>query len=104
MAVVTVPANTTYRVYYYAGGKPIAMRVMPPNDNTGTLYYLHADHLGSTSVTTNASAGVVARQWYYPYGAVRGSVGTLPITSDLQTESPAPRCPCRSRSRGAGRG
>jgi RHS repeat-associated protein len=78
-AVVSAPpANTTYRVYYYAGGKPIAMRVMPPNDATGTLYYLHSDHLGSTSVTTNASGGVVARQWYYPYGAVRGSVGTLP--------------------------
>jgi RHS repeat-associated protein len=71
-------------VYYYAGGKPIAMRVMPPNDATGTLYYLHSDHLGSTSVTTCGSGAcgtagsVVARQWYYPYGAVRGSVGTLP--------------------------
>jgi RHS repeat-associated protein len=60
------------------------MRVMPPNDATGTLYYLHADHLGSTSVTTCGSGAcgtagsVVARQWYYPYGAVRGSVGTLP--------------------------
>ena len=77
-AVTAPPANTTYRVYYYANGKPIAMRVMPPNDATGTLYYLHADHLGSTSVTTNATGGVVARQWYYPYGAVRGSTGTLP--------------------------
>ena len=77
-AVTAPPANTTYRVYYYAGGKPIAMRVMPPNDATGTLYYLHSDHLGSTSVTTNASGGAVARQWYYPYGSVRGSVGTLP--------------------------
>jgi RHS repeat-associated protein len=71
-------------VYYYAGGKPIAMRVMPAGDNTGTLYYLHSDHLGSTSVTTCGSGAcgtagsVVARQWYYPYGAVRGSVGTLP--------------------------
>jgi RHS repeat-associated protein len=77
-AVTAPPANTTYRVYYYAGGQPIAMRVMPPNDATGTLYYLHSDHLGSTSVTTNASGGVLARQWYYPFGTVRGSVGTLP--------------------------
>jgi RHS repeat-associated protein len=78
------PANTTYRVYYYAGGRPIAMREMPPNDNTGTLYYLHSDHLGSTSVTTCGSGScgtagtVVAQQWYYPFGSVRGSVGTLP--------------------------
>ncbi len=67
-----------------AGRRPIAMRVMPPNDATGTLNYLHSDHLGLTSVTTCGSAAcgaagaVVARQWYYPYGAVRGSVGTLP--------------------------
>ncbi|MGQ0604221.1 MAG: RHS repeat-associated core domain-containing protein [Anaerolineales bacterium] len=78
LAVVsTPPVNTTWRVYYYAGGKPIAMREMPANDSTGTLYYLHSDHLGSTSVTTNASGAVVARQWYYPFGSVRGSTGTL---------------------------
>jgi RHS repeat-associated protein len=83
-AVIAPPANTTYRVYYYAGGRPIAMRVMPPNDNTGTLYYLHSDHLGSTSVTTCGSSScggvetAIARQWYYPFGTVRGSVGTLP--------------------------
>jgi RHS repeat-associated protein len=85
LAVVNPPPpNTTYRVYYYAAGKPIAMRVMPPNDATGTLYYLHADHLGSTSVTTcgsgacGAAGAVVARQWYEPFGKVRGSTGTLP--------------------------
>jgi RHS repeat-associated protein len=78
------PANTTYRLYYYAAGRPIAMRVLPPNDNTGTLYYLHSDHLGSTSVTTCGSSScggvetAIARQWYYPFGTVRGSSGTLP--------------------------
>jgi RHS repeat-associated protein len=78
------PPNTTYRLYYYANGQPIAMRVLPPNDATGTLYYLHQDHLGSTSLVTcgNSACGtvgsVVARQWYDPHGAVRGSVGTLP--------------------------
>jgi RHS repeat-associated protein len=89
-AVVSAPpANTTYRVYYYAGGKPIAMRVLPPNDNTGTLYYLHSDHLGSTSVTTCGNAvapcstvgGVFSRQRYYPYGEIRpGGTGTTPTT------------------------
>jgi RHS repeat-associated protein len=90
LAVVsTPPPNTTWRVYYYAAGRPIAMREMPAGNNTGTLYYLHSDHLGSTSVTTCGltvdgscgsvgNGGVVARQWYYPYGAVRGSSGTLP--------------------------
>ncbi|MGQ0602473.1 MAG: RHS repeat-associated core domain-containing protein, partial [Anaerolineales bacterium] len=78
------PTNTTYRVYYHANGKPIAMREMPTGDNTGTLYYLHSDHLGSTSVTTCGSGAcgtagtVVARQWYEPFGKVRASSGTLP--------------------------
>jgi RHS repeat-associated protein len=70
-----------------AGRRPIAMRVMPPNDATGTLYYLHSDHLGSTSVTTcgsgacGAAGAVVARQWYYPYGEIRpGGTGTTPTT------------------------
>ena len=42
------------------------------------IYYLHADHLVSTSLTTNASGGVVAEQRYYPYGEARWSDGTLP--------------------------
>jgi RHS repeat-associated protein len=58
--------------YYYAGGQRIAMR------KSGVVYYLHGDHLGSTSLTTNANSTEVARQLYYPYGEVRWSSGTLP--------------------------
>ena len=49
----------------------------------GTLYYLHGDHLGSTSLMTcgNATCGtlgaVLTRQSYYPYGGVRVA-GNLP--------------------------
>jgi len=44
-----------------------------------TLYYLHTDHLGSASLTTNSSGGEVARQKYYPFGAIRpGGVGAMP--------------------------
>jgi hypothetical protein len=69
--------NETWKVYYYAGAQMIAMRVL--TGTTGnSLYYLHSDHLGSTSVTTDASGAVVARQWYYPYGTVRASSGALP--------------------------
>ncbi|MGQ0604219.1 MAG: hypothetical protein ACT4QE_21260, partial [Anaerolineales bacterium] len=85
MAVVTAPpTGTTYRVYYYAAGRPIAMREMLAGDNTGTLYYLHSDHLGSTSVTTCGSGtcgtagALVARQWYEPFGKVRANYGALP--------------------------
>jgi hypothetical protein len=54
------------------------MRELPPGNAAGTLYFLHSDHLGSTSAVTNLSGSVVARQWYDPYGAVRASTGTLP--------------------------
>jgi hypothetical protein len=76
--LIAPPANTTWRVYYYANGQPIAMRELPPGNAAGTLYFLHSDHLGSTSAVTNLSGSVVARQWYDPYGAVRASTGTLP--------------------------
>jgi RHS repeat-associated protein len=51
------------------------------------VYYLHGDHLGSTSLVTCGSTGgckgtpyqgVVAEQLYLPYGAPRWISGTLP--------------------------
>ena len=75
--VCAPPANTTYRVYYYAGGQPIAMRVMPPNYATGTVHYLLSDHLGSMSASVDPNLNVT-RQYFYPYGGVRSGSGTLP--------------------------
>jgi RHS repeat-associated protein len=72
------PAGQTWKLYYHANGKPIAMRVLPPGNSTGTLYFLHSDHLGSTSAVTDPSGSVIARQWYHPYGSVRASTGALP--------------------------
>ena len=74
----TPPTNHQWKVYYYAGGKPIAMRELTASDGN-TLYYLHSDHLGSTSLTTSSAGAVVARQYYYPYGEIRpGGTGALP--------------------------
>ena len=39
------------------------------------LTYLHGDHLGSASLTTNASGNVVSQQRYKPYGELRWSSG-----------------------------
>jgi RHS repeat-associated protein len=64
--------TTAVTKYYYFGGQRVAMR------NPDGVYYLHADHLGSTSLTTDESGTVVARQLYYPYGSVRWSEGILP--------------------------
>jgi len=52
------------------------MRVL--SSSTSALYYLHGDHLGSTSLTTDGIGNVVARQMYLPYGQVRSTTGTLP--------------------------
>ncbi|MBN1890601.1 MAG: hypothetical protein JW850_21585 [Thermoflexales bacterium] len=57
--------------YYYHGGQRVAQRTLEG------LYYLHGDHLGSTSLATYGSGAQIgqivpdSRVWYYPYGEVR---------------------------------
>jgi hypothetical protein len=65
--------------YYYAGSQRIAMRV------NGTPYYLLGDHLGSTSLTTDASGQVVSEQryceaspWDKAWDEVRYASGEMP--------------------------
>jgi RHS repeat-associated protein len=43
------------------------------------LYFLHPDHLGSTSLTTDASSNAVARQLYDAWGNIR-------LRGDLKTD------------------
>ncbi len=59
------PPPAVVTKYYYAGSQRIAMR------EGGVLYYLHTDHLGSTSLATTSSGAVHSRQGYYPYGDTR---------------------------------
>ena len=53
--------------YYALGGQRVALR------RDGALSYVHTDHLGSTSVLTDAAGNEVAgtRLKYYPFGAPR---------------------------------
>ena len=44
----------------------------------GALYYLHADHLGSTVLTTDANGVSQSNQQYAAFGSPRGGSGTLP--------------------------
>jgi len=62
----------TWVKYYYFGGQRVAMR------NSGGVYWLHGDHLGSASLVTNASGGVVSQSRYTPYGSARHVSGTWP--------------------------
>jgi RHS repeat-associated protein len=70
---VTNPgANQTVTKYYYAGAQRIALR-------TGnTLSYLLGDHLGSTSLTTDAAGNKVSEMYYKAWGEVRYASGNVP--------------------------
>jgi len=70
----TPPTHHTWKVYYYAGAQMIAMRELTASGGN-TLYFLHGDQLGSTSLTTSITGTVVSQQWYYPYGAPRAGGG-----------------------------
>ncbi len=67
-------SSSTMKRYYEAGGSRIGMR------QGSTLYWLLADHLGSTSVTANASGGLYGRLLYKSWGEQRWSSGTTPTT------------------------
>jgi RHS repeat-associated protein len=60
--------------YYYANGQRVAMQ------REGVVYYVHTDHLGSTSVLSDESGQPAGdRVAYLPYGGVRlGNASTLP--------------------------
>jgi RHS repeat-associated protein len=60
--------------YYYANGQRVAMQ------KEGVVYYVHTDHLGSTSVLSDESGQPAGdRVAYLPYGGVRlGSASALP--------------------------
>ena len=58
--------------YYYVAAQRVAVRV------NGTLYFLHTDHLGSTTLLTDQSQQVVARLGYRPYGDTRYAIGNFP--------------------------
>jgi RHS repeat-associated protein len=54
--------------YYYYYDKLIAKK-----DTGGNIYYYHPDHLGSTSLITDANGNVVADLSYEPFGALMGA-------------------------------
>jgi RHS repeat-associated protein len=60
------------KTYYTMGGQTVAVR----DSGTGVVTYLHADHLGSVSLATNATGGVASQQEFDPWGKVRsGGIG-----------------------------
>ncbi|MBK8987678.1 MAG: RHS repeat-associated core domain-containing protein [Chloroflexi bacterium] len=62
-------STTTRRITYAIAGQAVALRVQVVG-GSNTLYYLHSDHLGSTSLSTTTGGAVVAGSTarYYPFG------------------------------------
>jgi RHS repeat-associated protein len=58
--------------YYFAGGQRVAMR------DSGVLTYFLGDHLGSTSITTNASGAFTSELRYKAFGDTRYTSGGIP--------------------------
>jgi RHS repeat-associated protein len=73
----TPAPNQVYRLYYYAGARRVAVRVWTGATGANDLYFLHSDHLGSTTVTTDLSQNIVGQQHYFAYGEPRNTSGTL---------------------------
>jgi RHS repeat-associated protein len=73
----TPAPNQVYRLYYYASARRVAVRVWTGATGTNDLYFLHSDHLGSTTVTTDLSQNIVGQQRYYAYGEPRNTSGAL---------------------------
>lgn len=71
-APATVQAVTKY---YTFGDQRVAMR------RGDEVYYLHGDHLGSVSLTTDTEGAVVSEGRYLPYGEERWTVGSSPYFS-----------------------
>jgi len=72
--VTNPPAGQVYRSYYFFGSVRVAMREF--SGSTNVLTYLVTDHLGSTSLTLDASGVEVARMGYKPWGETRYTSGT----------------------------
>jgi RHS repeat-associated protein len=63
--------NDVVTKYYFAGATRLAVRT------GGTLSFLLADHIGSSSVTTDANGGYSAMELYKAFGESRYTYGTL---------------------------
>jgi len=56
-------SGTFNSVYYYANGKMLA------KNESGTMTYMHPDHVGSSNLITNSNGNEVETVEYYPFGA-----------------------------------
>jgi RHS repeat-associated protein len=81
---IEVQITATQRItkaYYSAGSQLIAMRVITASGSA--LYFMSSDHLGSASLTTDASGGFVARQKFDAWRNVRAAASSGSMGTDI---------------------
>ena len=99
VVTVTVPATYTHKLYF-----PIIANSTPPVNLAParvtyrfngqqvavregvTLTFVHGDHIGSTSLTTDISGTVVSEMRYYPFGETRYSSGNTPTNKRFTSQ------------------
>ena len=70
MSIVEDINSGTHEKHVYAGGMHLA------SNSSGVVEYYHQDHMGSTRLKTNSTAGVVYTSNYEPYGPGCGESGS----------------------------
>ena len=71
-ATTQPPVNAGWTQYYYLNGERVALR------NADGVQYVFGDHLGSTTVISDAAGTHLAEQRYNAWGEARFVSGTLP--------------------------
>jgi RHS repeat-associated protein len=78
-ATPSTPSGQVWKYYYYAGSQRVAVRVSGSgNPQENGLFYTLGDHLGSTSLTTDAGGAKVGEMRYMPWGETRYQGGNTP--------------------------
>jgi hypothetical protein len=72
LLLLTPPSGQVWRSYYFQGVTRIAMRVQV-NGVGDKVYYLLADHLGSTTVSYRSDGLETRTQSYKPWDVLRES-------------------------------
>jgi hypothetical protein len=67
--------TSTIQRYYTFAGQTVAQREKNLLTGSDTLAYLHSDHLGSVSVSTNSSGALLGQQEFDPWGQTRTALG-----------------------------
>jgi len=81
-AMLQTPATVTAEtVYYSIGGETVAMRKYTEGTSDG-VWWLLSDHLGSTGLAYKTDGSEVLRQYYYPWGGLRGSTDPV-VPTDI---------------------